>query len=355
MEQPQTDSGNEANEVKPEQSHTDENSTAAENAAETHTEQPQTESDKEDSPQQSGLDEGLARLRERLGVPKDPEKKEPPKETTPKAEVKKEDTEKAKDTPDDIPEEIELENGSKLVAVKVDGITVHTTPDKAEEVKNGLLRQSDYTKKTQALSEEGRRIEAERSALIRQINEYRAVQEEMALAGSFDEPEPLESEYVDQFADDEEKREQILKFREDKQKWLNNRENHLSKKAEYQTRKKTAEAENNANAERFISEYGNEAFETIYPDLMEIRAALNTTGTAPFPKDMLKIYYRGKNFDKLVAAEVEKAKKNLIEKVDKNVKKGGTLRQVGTGGGTRSGDRYDIALEKIKERGGNSW
>lgn len=354
MEHPNTDSEN--NEELPEQTHTDENSTAAETAAETHTEQPAEESEKKDSPQNSGLDEGLKKLRERLGIPTEKEKPEinqSKKETT----EKKEDATETEDeeSGDDMPEEIELENGNKLVAVKVDGIIVHTTPDKAEEVKKGLLRQSDYTKKTQALSEEAKRIESERSLLIRQINEHRAYQEELALSGPFSDPEPLESEYVDQFADDDEKREQIQKFREDKQKWLNAREDHLGRKAEYSTRKKTIEAENNANAENFIKEYGNEAFETIYPDLMEIRAALNTTGTKPFPKEMLKIYYRGKNFDALVKAEVEKAKKTLIEKVDKNVKKSGTIRQVGTGGVTKTGDRYDAALEKIKQRGGGGW
>lgn len=350
MEQPTEDSNQ--TEETPEQTAAEQNSTAAETAAETHTEQPAQESETDPN---STVDEGLAKLRERLGISDEKETKKPdPKQQTNTKDTpeSKEDVTKDDPEPGEDPDEIELENGTKLIAVTVDGITVHTTPEKAAEVKNGLLRQSDYTKKTQALTEEKKKIESERSVFYRQIREFQALQEEIALAGGFDEPEPLESEYVDQFADEDEKREQIAKFREDKRKWLTERENHLGKKAEYSARKKDAEVQNNTNAENFIKEYGQEAFEEIYPDLMEIRKALNTTGTSPFPKDMLKNYYRGKNFEKLVKIEVEKAKKNLIEKVDKNVKKSGTIRQTGTGGGTKAGDKYDDAVKKIQERGG---
>lgn len=347
MEQPNKDS----EESTPEQPGAAQNSTAAETAEETPTET-HTEEPAEESETGNTVDEGLAKLKARLGIePEKTEKKPDPKEKTTKeeTETKKEDT---GDEPDDDPEEIELENGKKLVAVTVDGITVHTTPDKAAEVKNGLLRQSDYTKKTQALTQEKQRIESEKALLVRSVREFQALQEEIALAGGFDDPEPLESEYVDPFADEEDRREQVRKYREDKNKWLMNRENHLAKKGEYSARRQQTESENNSNAANFIKEYGQEAFEEIYPDLMEIRKALNTTGTSPFPKDMLKNYYRGKNFEKLVKAEVEKAKKTLIEKVDKNVKKSGTIRQVGTGGSTKSGDQYDTVLQKIQERSG---
>lgn len=347
MEQPNKDS----EEGTPEQPGTAQNSTTAESAEETPTET-HTEEPAEESETGNTVDEGLAKLKARLGIePEKTEKKPDPKEKTTKeeTETKKEDT---GDEPDDDPEEIELENGKKLVAVTVDGITVHTTPDKAAEVKNGLLRQSDYTKKTQALTQEKQRIESEKALLVRSVREFQALQEEIALAGGFDDPEPLESEYVDPFADEEDRREQVRKYREDKNKWLMSRENHLAKKGEYSARRQQTESENNSNAANFIKEYGQEAFEEIYPDLMEIRKALNTTGTSPFPKDMLKNYYRGKNFEKLVKAEVEKAKKTLIEKVDKNVKKSGTIRQVGTGGSTKFGDQYDTVLQKIQERSG---
>lgn len=347
MEQPNKDS----EEGTPEQPGTAQNSTTAEAAEETPTET-HTEEPAEESETGNTVDEGLAKLKARLGIePEKAEKKPDPKEKTTKeeTETKKEDT---GDEPDDDPEEIELENGKKLVAVTVDGITVHTTPDKAAEVKNGLLRQSDYTKKTQALIQEKQRIESEKALIVRSVRELQALQEEIALAGGFDDPEPLESEYVDPFADEEDRREQVRKYREDKNKWLMNRENHLAKKGEYSARRQQTKSENNSNTANFIKEYGQEAFEEIYPDLMEIRKALNTTGTSPFPKDMLKNYYRGKNFEKLVKAEVEKAKKTLIEKVDKNVKKSGTIRQVGTGGSTKSGDQYDTVLQKIQERSG---
>jgi hypothetical protein len=57
------------------------------------------------------------------------------------------------DPPED--EEIELDGGLKLVVPK----------DQAQKVRDGWLRQADYTRKTQALSEERRAVEAERAVL----------------------------------------------------------------------------------------------------------------------------------------------------------------------------------------------
>ena len=187
MKQPTEDSNQ--TEETPEQTAAEQNSTAAETAAETHTEQPAQESETDPN---STVDEGLAKLRERLGIKdeKETKKPDPKQQTTTKTESKEDVTQGEDPEAGDDPDEIELENGTKLIAVTVDGITVHTTPEKAAEVKNGLLRQSDYTKKTQALTEEKKKIESERSVFYRQIRAFQALQEEIALAGGFDAPEP---------------------------------------------------------------------------------------------------------------------------------------------------------------------
>lgn len=348
-----------------EQSHTVENS-AAGNAAETTSnkaEQPTKESEKKNEPDR--VDDGIKALEERLGISatadnsetpsdKSKEKKEEVKDDADEDGKSEEGAEENADPNDDYPEEIELEDGKKLVAVKVDGITVHTTPDKATEVKNGLLRQSDYTKKTQALNTEKQQIAKEKAVLINQIKEYQKFQEESDLAGGFDDPEPLESEYIDAFLEDDEKAAKIQEFRKDKTEWLKRREEYMGKKAEYTTQKKQAEAMNVQNSDAFIKEYGSEALEDIYPELMEIRQALKTTGTKPFPKDMLRNYYRGKNFDKLVKAEVEKERKKILNQVDNNVKRTSTATAKGSPTGGRAGDEFDKAFERIKSRGA-SW
>lgn len=338
--EPQESDQLEQQQVQPQVQNEDTANNFPEQTGTTQTEQP---ADAQES-NLNQVDEGLEKLKARLGI-SDPD-------TPKKPEVKtKEDQSSQQEQPETKPvsqeqtdAEIELEDGRKLIAVTVDGITVHTTPDKATDVKNGLLRQSDYTKKTQALT-------AERNAFVSQVQEFQKLQEEIALSGSFEEPEPLESEYVDQFATDEERYDQIQNFRQKKSEWLASREQWLAKKTNYNSQREISRNENTKNTESFINEYGNTAFEEIYPELMEIKAALNTTGTTPFPKNMLKYYYLGKNFDRIMKQKVQEAKATTLDKVDKNTRKSNTIRQTGTGGITKDRDRYDAAAERIQQRG----
>ena len=104
----------------------------------------------------------------------EPEKKERPRgadgkflpkegEAEPEAEPEKvEEPEKAEV---EEPEEPLTKEEKRLLRLKIDGIEQDLPED---EVKNGYLRQSDYTKKTQALAEERKRFEAEERAAVRQ-------------------------------------------------------------------------------------------------------------------------------------------------------------------------------------------
>ena len=326
-----------------------------------------TEQPAEESENKSVVETGLSSLRKRLGLTEKKESAEDPentedtdKEENPakteeeKKEIKEEKPVKENLSESDLPDEIEIEESGKLIKVVNDlGITVYTTPDKAEEAKKGLLRQADYTKKTQALTEEKKSLEAAKSSFIQQIKEFSKLQEEITLGGTFDKPEPLESEYVDTFADDEEKKEQLNKYREEKSKWLNERDQHLEKRAEILAKRKSADIENETNSKKFIEEFGKEALEEIYPELMEIKSALNTTGTAPFPKDMLRKYYLGSNFDKILQKKVEEATSNILDKIDKGANKSTKVSRTGQPAGDgKSKDRYDEVKEKIQSRRG---
>ena len=58
----------------------------------------------------------------------------------------------------------------KYYPIKLDGEDMEITLDEALQ---GYQRQSDYTKKTQALANERKQVEAEKDALSRQINQYK--------------------------------------------------------------------------------------------------------------------------------------------------------------------------------------
>lgn len=102
----------------------------------------------------------------------EPEKKERPRGpdgkfvAEPKEDATEETTEEATEEAPEEPEEKPLTKEEKrLLKLKIDGIEQEVPED---EVKNGYLRQSDYTKKTQALAEERRKFEAEERAAVRQ-------------------------------------------------------------------------------------------------------------------------------------------------------------------------------------------
>ena len=81
--------------------------------------------------------------------------------------------------------------------IKLDGEDMEITLDEALQ---GYQRQSDYTKKTQALANERKQVEAEKDALSRQINQYkqnvdRLVQEQQS-------QQPVEPDWDKLYEDD---------------------------------------------------------------------------------------------------------------------------------------------------------
>jgi len=340
-----------------------ENSTNASESNSANAEKKSTTNDQlnEESESESQVDEGLKRLQERLGIKSDGKSDEGVEETDQEkskeaeASEKKEENKSSEGKSEAVEDdEIELDNGAKLVKVKTEsGITVFTSPDDAENAKAGLMKGADYTRKTQELAENRKKLDVERNEFGRQIREFQQLQEELSISGDFtDDSEPLESEFVDQFADPDEIKEQQIAYRTKKAEWMKSTAERMDKRAEYSSRKKAVQEENNQNTKAFITEFGEEAMEMIYPELIKVREALRTTGTAPFPKDMMRKYYLGTNFEKLVAARVSKEKENLVEKIDKGVKVSKQVSRGGAGGNTTKTDKYDKAAENIKVRGG---
>ena len=85
----------------------------------------------------------------------------------------------------------------KYYPIKLDGEDMEITLDEALQ---GYQRQSDYTKKTQALANERKQVEAEKDALSRQINQYkqnvdRLVQEQQS-------QQPVEPDWDKLYEDD---------------------------------------------------------------------------------------------------------------------------------------------------------
>lgn len=123
-------------------------------------------------------DQAAAQINALLAEPeaKKPEKVLPPrgekgkftkaeKEEEPGPYLDEEKEPEADAEPEPEPEGDEEKPEVRLVKVKVDGMEVEVDE---EELKKGYSRQTDYTKKTQALAEERRKFEAEERAAVRQ-------------------------------------------------------------------------------------------------------------------------------------------------------------------------------------------
>src|SRR5574340_754521 len=86
---------------------------------------------------------------------------EPPKEEPAKSEPAAEATPAEPATSEEAP--AEHAEDDPLVTIKVDGKDVEV---KLSELKNGYQRQADYTRKTQAVAEERKTIDAERQKVL---------------------------------------------------------------------------------------------------------------------------------------------------------------------------------------------
>lgn len=79
--------------------------------------------------------------------------------------------------------------------------------------------------------------------------------------------------------------------------------------------KKIAEEETKEMIEDFSREFKDIDVKEIFHDIKPYLSASTAMGYKPFPKDALKVFYRGKNFDKLVEQEIARAKEQERKKI----------------------------------------
>lgn len=354
MEQPETDSNEQ-------ESTPQENSNQVDNN--NNSDQPEQESQQQQS--SSGIDDALSRLEKKYGISNESEEEDnleddPDKEPEQSKGAEPKKNEKEKDKKSDVAtqlEEIELDTGEKFKKFQTaDGIEIFVTPDKAEQVKSALMKDADYRQKTTKLADERKQLDAAKNEVIRQMQEFQRLQDEIYLSSDDDDdPEPLESEFVDPLDDEAEKRQKIRDYRTKKSEWLKRNEERMQKRADLTAKKKSAAAENDAITKAFTDEFGTEALETIYPELMEIRAALRTTGTVPFPKEMLRKYWLGHNFEKELQKRLSNERDNVVEKINSGMKKSKQLRPGQTARVVTSNDPIDRLEQKYKSGVAGGW
>jgi hypothetical protein len=195
-----------------------------------------------------------------------------------------------------------------------------------EGVKPAVMKDADYTQKTQALAEEKKNltavIERERKKLAETVQpfflEYEAVKYGPSGAG-FSKPEPVESEFVTASFDDEERAAQINAFRRAKQEWNKEYADTVNRKAEVQYRQQAAKAENSRIMQEFDNGTGKEWGVTssgLIPEMMRYINPTITHEQMPMPEDALEIFYKGKHFDELVEKRIAEERSKWVSELE---------------------------------------
>lgn len=281
---------------------------------------------------------------------------ESPEEEKPSEETPAEDTLEATGTISAIPEgykEFEVDEG-KTVLVKSDS--------DLEAIKSYFLRQQDYTKKTMELAEERKQAQLAYENFLKAKDDIEAAKHEIItekekyVFGLPNIPKPLESEYIDVYADREEQQRQREEYRKDLVAW----ETLQEKKSEFKEKRLRAESVALEINDKFKSKYGEEAFESASKELQKYYKAIKNDHVMPLPKDALEIFYKGKNYETLLADEKKKWLEELKAELKKkpvtskapvlNTQTNGTV-PVTSGTGNRDiveSDRYSNFVNKLK-------
>ena len=178
------------------------------------------------------------------------------------------------------------------------------------DILNDLQKRFDYTKKTQKVSEEQKFIEAEKERLL---NETKAIVYEN-LANDIGAPK---TEFDFLYKVDNEGN-YVYNEEEAKKAYSDYLTDFGRKKAEYAEKLRISEERNQSMVDNFCSKYGfspDSVDNEIIPELTQYINPATSKGLIPFPEDALEVFYKGKNFDKLMANEIDKAKKDERKKV----------------------------------------
>jgi len=216
-----------------------------------------------------------------------------------------------------------------------------------EDVKAGVLMQADYTRKTQALQEEKQSVEEMRKRVSDAYEKLRNEVELQMLGESID--KPIESDYIDVYASDEERAGQKKQYQKDLRTW----EEYQSKKTQFSANVQNASAVNEKTAEAFIKKYGAKELEELVPVIQEYVEPFKSYGSVPFKEDTLELFYKARNFDKILKEEINKAKEQWLKEI--GGKKKSEPKEIDVNYPSKpktSGDIYDNVSEALRRSSG---
>ena len=190
-------------------------------------------------------------------------------------------------------------------------------PELLNELKADLRQRFDYTKKTQSLSEERKQFEALKS---KAEDTYKYVYLEN-LANEVGGKEIPFEQFFNQLNESGEYKysdDQRETAQRDYNAYLDGRKTKVKELEE--NRLKAAEI-NAQNIQKFQDKYGVTVDE---PFLVELSKYVNpsiTKNQMPFPDDTLEVFYKGKNFERLMEAERQKEREKVFKEIEENKNK----------------------------------
>jgi len=213
------------------------------------------------------------------------------------------------------------EDKKELVRVVLDDGRIVFVP---EDLKGGYLMQSDYTKKTMALADEKKKFEEDTKVNQKQADEVFKLRYADVLGQEFNEPKPLESEFLNDPKYESE--EQAKKaYRDADTKWWNGRAVHTENRATLNSRIAQVTQSNQKSFNAFKEKYGEEVYNKVFEKVQSYINPFVFRNIDPFPNDALELLHKGMNYDTdLAKAQAEasvKTVKNLNEKHTKTAVK----------------------------------
>lgn len=207
--------------------------------------------------------------------------------------------------------------------------------ERPEDVKAALQQKWDY----EARKEEWR---TQKEAELAEINKQKSLIDAVILRNlAFEINAPLKT--LEDFEND-------VRYDDAEAAYEQYRKEFQAKAAPFIAHKKKTEQENSEMIEDFSKTYKDVDVKNLFE---EMRPYLNSSvamGYVPFPPDALEVFYKGKNFDKLVAQEVEKAKLEERKKVLAEIKKKSTSTNLNnTPPSDQTHEKYTQNLDSLPE------
>jgi len=228
-------------------------------------------------------------------------KEEKPTEEKPEDKPTEEKPKETKDEEEIIYEDDKItftrgEEKTELIKIDMgDGTFVYAP----ESLKDGYLRQADYTKKTMAVAEDKKQVESLKEQIEYARNEAFALKYVDELGGLTE--QPLEKDYLNPdgklYNKFETEEQAVEAYKADSQKWLHRAELEV-------TIKKTIDT-NTAMINAFIEKYGEEEYDTVTKEVQKYINPFVFKNVVPYPQDALETLRKGLRYDK----DMEEAKK----------------------------------------------